>query len=132
MSRATSAVDMCARIGPPRRAHAPASARSAARCTFSSPGVTGKANGGNTDTAWSKVSKQRNGVLRMIPRGSKPTMSKRPRSSSGRNWATPRTTSTPEPPGPPGLMNSDPIRRWGEPAGSRISDRKIFAPAGRS
>jgi hypothetical protein len=132
MSRAASAVDMWARIGPPCRAHAVANVSFAARCTFSCPGVTGNGNGGRTDTASLNVWKQRNGVLRMTPRGSNPTMSKRPRSCSGKTCATPRTTSTPEPPGPPGLMNSEPMRCWGFPAGSRISAREIFAPLGRS
>src|SRR5947208_45985 len=65
MSRATSAVDMCSRIGPPCRAHAAARLLSAIRCVFSSALVSGNGNGGNTDTAWSNVSKQRSGVLTM-------------------------------------------------------------------
>jgi hypothetical protein len=69
-------------MAPPRRAQALASARSERIQTRSSARVTGKAIGGSTATAWSKVSKQRSGVLRMIPRGSKPTRSKRARTSS--------------------------------------------------
>ena len=38
----------------------------------------------------SKVSKQRSGVLRLMPRGSKPTMSKRARTSGARSAAHPR------------------------------------------
>ena len=113
MSRATLAVDMWSRIGPPRSAQARATARSDWIQTRSSARVTGNWNGvQKAATASSRVSKQRSGVLRMIPRGSKPTRSKRALTSSEyRNGPAPRTKSTPEPPGPPGLRNSEPILR---------------------
>ena len=60
-------------------------------------------------------------VLEFTPRGSNPTMSKRLRSAGGKRLVAPsRTKSTPDPPGPPGLMNSDPIRVALSVAGSRI------------
>ena len=76
----------------------------------SSAGVSGNGNGGRIEIASSKVSKQRSGVLRLIPRGSNPTMSNRARSSRGSNLATARTNSWPEPPGPPGLSINEPMR----------------------
>ena len=81
----------------------------------------------------SGLSKHCSAVLRMMPRGSKPTRSKRARTSSVyRNGPAPTTKSTPEPPGPPGLRNSEPIRRRGSVAGSRVSAIEIVAPLGRS
>jgi hypothetical protein len=40
--------------------------------------------------------------------------------------------STPEPPGPPGLRNSEPILRLGSLAGSRARARVICPPLGLS
>ena len=54
-------------------------------CSCSSAGVTGNVNGGRTASASAAVPKQRTGVLRLTPRGSKPTTSKRARSTGGRN-----------------------------------------------
>ena len=42
------------------------------------------------------------------------------------------TISTPEPPGPPGLTSSEPIRRDGSVAGSRATDSPICVPRGSS
>ena len=64
---------------------------------------------------------QRTGLLVLTPRGSKPTRSNRLRIALG-NWLAPsRTKSTPEPPGPPGLMTSEPMRCDRSVAGSRSS-----------
>jgi hypothetical protein len=79
MSRATLAVDMWSRIGPPRSAQARAQARAARIQIRSSSRVTGKGNGARAATASSVVSKHCRGVLRATPRGSKPTRSKRAR-----------------------------------------------------
>src|SRR4051794_39204407 len=56
------------------------------------------------------LAKQDTRVLRPEPRRSQLTTSKRPENASSRAAPPPRTASTPEPPGPPGLMNSEPIR----------------------
>src|SRR3712207_3616130 len=88
MSRAVSALHMWSRMAPPCRAHAPANSSSDARWTSSSSGRSGYGNGGRIAIAWSRVSKHRSGVLRLVPRGSNPTMSKLARNSSGRLLAT--------------------------------------------
>ena len=63
---------------------------------------------------------QRMAVLEFTPRGSKPTMSKRLRSSSGKSLAetASRTKSTPDAPGPPGSTTSEPMRWLRSVAGS--------------
>jgi len=133
MSRATLAVDMWSRMGPPRSAQALAQVRSAWTQTRSSARVTGNGNGARAARASSVVSKHCSGVLRATPRGSKLTRSKRARTSSEyRNGPTAWRKSTPEPPGPPGLKKIDPTRRAGSLAGSRVRARVILAPRGRS
>jgi hypothetical protein len=51
------------------------------------------------------------GVELPTPRGSKPTMSKRCRMSSGSSRERYAASCTPDAPGPPGLTISEPIRR---------------------
>ena len=58
----------------------------------------------------SRSSMQRTGLLELTPRGSKPTRSNRSRMALRELLAPSRTKSTPEPPGPPGLTISEPIR----------------------
>ena len=88
-------------------------------------------NGGITDNVASKEGKHCSGVLRITPRGSNPTRSKRARNDSGRNWPIERTMSTPDAPGPPGLTNSEPIRCPRTAAGRRIRAKDTVAPSGR-
>jgi hypothetical protein len=106
--------------------------RSASIQISSSSGVSGNANGVNHGPHSSALRKQRRGVLRLIPRGSKPTRSNRARTSSGKSPDANRTKSTPEPPGPPGFTNSEPIRRFSSAAGRRIRKRPTNPAAGRS
>jgi hypothetical protein len=121
------------RIGPPLSSHAAATARSDSTWILSSWGVTGNGNGGRAASASLKDSKQRSGVLRLMPRGSNPTRSKRALTSAEkRAGPASRTRSTPEPPGPPGLRNIEPILAPGPDAGSLMSDSEISAPRGRS
>ena len=64
----------------------------------------GKGNGVKAASHCFGVPKHRSGLLRMMPRGSNPTMSNRSRTSwVKRNWAASTAKSTPEPPGPPGI-----------------------------
>jgi hypothetical protein len=124
---------MWSMMAPARRAQARASRRSDRTQVRSSWRVTGNANRGSTANAWSRSSKHRSGVLRMTPRGSNPTRSKRARTSSeNRTSAAARTKSTPEPPGPPGLRNSEPILRAGSVAGCLMSASEIRSPSGWS
>ena len=124
-------VDDAVRRGGRRRAAD--SGRPRSRCRSSSR-VSGNANGVKYGSHSSALSKQRSGVLRMMPRGSKPTRSKRARTSSVYSCGpAPTRKSTPEPPGPPGLRNSEPMRRAGIGGGQpRESDRDRRRARGRS
>lgn len=85
---------------------------------------------GNGDGAGS-LKEQFTPWLRATPRGSNPTTSNRRRISS-LNWPEAKMArSTPEPPGPPGLSTSEPIRAAGSVAGRRASARAIRSPPGR-
>ena len=53
---------------------------------------------------------QSTGELPCVPRGSQPTMSKRPPPHASKSAPPVWTSSTPLSPGPPGLTNIDPIR----------------------
>ena len=70
--------------------------------------------------------KQRTRVLALVPRGSQLTTSKRPPPNASSPSGSPCTRPTPVSPGPPGLMNSVPIRSLGlagEVADHREADR---------
>ena len=72
------------------------------------------------------------GRLPPTPRGSKPTMSNRFSTS----WVNsperaPSAYSTPDPPGPPGLITSAPTRLAGSAAGSLTTGSENLGPAGR-
>jgi hypothetical protein len=124
---------MWSMIGPACCLHALASARSDCSQAASSAPVIGNARPVSTPSDASRLSKQRSGVLRMIPRGSKPTRSYRARTSGeNKNGPAPRTMSIPDPPGPPGLRNTEPRRRDGSVAGSRANLSLIVAPWGWS
>ena len=70
---------------------------------------------------------QRISVLAFTPRGSKPMMSKRLRRRVGNGSRPSRTKSTPDPPGPPGLISSEPMRSL---VGRRRSEeRHVQVPA---
>ena len=64
------------------------------------------------------------------PRGSKPTMSKRSRISLGNPSAAALANETPDAPGPPGLISSDPIRWLGSAAGMRTSEMPSVRASG--
>ena len=72
------------------------------------------------------------GVESPTPRGSKPTTSKRRSTSSGSVSAWPIAASAPDPPGPPGLITSEPMRSvWpGCTARTRVSGSR--SPCGSS
>jgi hypothetical protein len=110
MSRATSAVLMWSMIAPPRWSQASARYPSAAATTATPANVNGSSSQ-NAGSHCRGVPKQRNGVLRAMPLGSKPTTSNRARSSGGKSAAIARTRSTPEPPGPPGFISADALSR---------------------
>ena len=59
------------------------------------------------------------------PRGSKPTTSNRFSTSVGRLSPSPTAASAPEPPGPPGLTTSEPIRFCCPASRTRIRNRSI-------
>ena len=69
------------------------------------------------------------GAVPPTPRGSQETMSKRRLISSLKGPSLPRK-STPDPPGPPGLVISVPILASGSVAGRRANARLIVAPVG--
>ena len=69
------------------------------------------------------------GAVPPTPRGSQETMSNRRLISSLKTPSLPRN-STPEPPGPPGLVMSVPILASGSVAGRRANDRLTVAPVG--
>ncbi len=74
---------------------------------------------------------QLSGWLRPMPRGSKPTMSNRSRIASGNSsTARPIAASTPEPPGPPGLMTNEPNRLCCVAARTRSTVMLIVLPVG--
>ena len=72
------------------------------------------------------------GSLAATPRGSNPTMSNRASTAAGNSLRAPSAYSTPEPPGPPGLTTSAPIRRDGSAAASLITGSENRRPAGRA
>jgi hypothetical protein len=97
----------------------------------SSASVIGNAKGVKNGVHCLSFPKHRRAELRITPRGSNPTMSNRARTSAlNRIGAAKSTMSKPEPPGPPGLTNSDPIRRAGSLAGSRSTAIEIVPPSG--
>ena len=65
-----------------------------------------------------------------MPRGSHETMSKRFCSVAVRERSSAGRSLTPEFPGPPGLMSSDPIRVAGVRAGLRARARVSVGPSG--
>jgi hypothetical protein len=69
------------------------------------------------------------GLLRLVPRGSKLTTSNRAASSAGigRFWTS---AFTPDPPGPPGMWKSTPIRLLGSVAGLRATATSIVPVSG--
>ena len=73
---------------------------------------------------------QSTGVDSPTPRGSKPTRSKRAFTSSGSSSTRKWTDSIPEPPGPPGLTKSEPIRVASSVAGCRV-ERELDRPGRR-
>src|SRR5829696_1260448 len=75
--------------------------------------------------------KQRTWVLALVPRGSQLTTSKRPPPHLSISAPRPCTRPTPVSPGPPGLMNSVPIRSSGTLARWRITARLMVRPSGR-
>ena len=126
MSRAAETVETSPRRGPAFVPQAAANVRSAASRAVHWAVVTGS---GSAERYASMSASQRTGVLRPTPRGSKPTMSKRSRMAAGKIVvASCRTKSTPDPPGPPGLVTSEPMRRARSVAGSRM--RLMWATAG--
>lgn len=79
--------------------------------------------------ASSSSSKHRSGVLPLTPRGSNPTRSYASCTSCGYPLPVLRTEPTPDPPGPPGLMNSKPLR-FGRVGGRQPQRRDGDRPAG--
>ena len=70
------------------------------------------------------------GADRPTPRGSKPTTSKRRSTSVGSVSDSPTAASTPEPPGPPGLTTSEPIRFCWPASRTRTMNSSIALVAG--
>lgn len=68
------------------------------------------------------------GVEDPTPRGSNPTMSKRSLTDCGRPDNRETADSTPDSPGPPGLITSEPI--FWPAAGNRIIARRATSPSG--
>ena len=85
---------------------------------------------GRGSAAGKSAGPQSSRPLAPTPRGSQPTKSKRWVAIASAGGGAVRTKSTPEPPGPPGLAKSEPIRRAGSAAGLRISARSIVRPCG--
>ena len=72
------------------------------------------------------------GWLAATPRGSKPTMSNRASTAAGNSLRAPSAYWTPEPPGPPGLTTSAPIRWDSSPAASLTTGSEKRRPEGRA
>jgi len=64
------------------------------------------------------------------PRGSKPTTSYAPSTAGLNTRFTESMKATPEPPGPPGFVTSEPMRLSWSAAGRRFTAREIVAPVG--
>ena len=98
----------------------------------SSAAVNGRGNGWEYGPSSSWLTLQSTACwLSPVPRGSHATRSKRSLSGAAKSAAA-RRKSNVEPPGPPGFMNSDPIRCEGSVAGLRISASSVVRPRGRS
>src|SRR5687767_5611022 len=95
--------------------------------------VIGKAKGVKYGAHCFGVPKHRNILLRRTPRGSKPTMSNRLRTSGVKQkGAAKHTKSPPDPPGPHGFVHNDPCDRAGPAARRRTIAIEIWAPFGSS
>ena len=119
----------------PRWSQASARSWSSANHSSASAAFFGKATTGASkiEKAWSRFPKHFNAVLLTMPRGSKPTRSKLARRfGEYRNGAPKTANSTPEPPGPPGLRNTDPTRWSGSVAGNLTREMPTVPPRGSS
>ena len=124
MSRATSAVDMWPRIGPPCRAQAVASFASAIRAPAPRRRRPGRGTAGKTgERLLEGVEAPQRGAAGDPARVEPDDVEAGPQLQRQERAPT-RAKSTPEPPGPPGLRNSEPIRRLGSAAGRR-SDLQV-------
>jgi hypothetical protein len=72
------------------------------------------------------------GWLPPTPRGSNPTTSNLARTAGDTTLLACSAYCTPEPPGPPGLSTSEPMRRPGPAAGSSITGSEKRRQAGRA
>ena len=133
MSRATSAVAMWSRIGPALRSQKVSSRVSSWATIASSASVTGKAKGSPTNrNAWSSERKQRSGLLLMIPRIEADDVVPGADLVGVEERAGEEDELDADPPGPPGLTSSEPMRCSGEVAGNRISAMRIGVRCGAS
>ena len=86
--------------------------------------------GASSDTSSSKSTSQSIAVLAPTPRGSNETRSNRSVSSGGITAATLVRNSMPDPPGPPGLNTSEPMRRSSSAVAARATAMSIVSPSG--
>ena len=127
MSRTVSNVETCRSRPPLPRAQLAASAFASSTFCCTSAALSGEWSMAKNA---SRSTSHRTGALAPVPRGSHETMSKLLRSFDEKTEPAWRTRSTPEAPGPPGLVSRAPTR-WPE-AGRRASAREMCGPFGRA
>ena len=129
MSRATSVVLMCIARAPPRAAHrlvTPSTSASSVERSAAESGVGSALK----SRSMSELLRHCTGLDAPMPRGSKPTMSYAARTAGEKTNDAYWAYSTPEPPGPPGLMTREPMRLPGSVAGALRSARVKRSPFG--
>ncbi len=131
MSRTASSVPTWGRRSPLRCWH-PATNR---RVAWISAAFSSASSGVGSVAKYlpsSAVGRHRTGELCPVPRGSKPTMSNRAFTPVETRPSRSGRASTPEAPGPPGLISSEPMRRPWSVARRRFKAMPIWRPPGWS
>ncbi|CAB5041387.1 unannotated protein [freshwater metagenome] len=101
-----------------------------ATALLSSSAVSGERSPASCSSA-AASSRHSTGELAATPRGSKETKSNALVSSEGKAAAAEVRNSRPDPPGPPGLMTSEPIRSDADPVdGWRMRASSVVGPEG--
>ena len=134
MSRATSAVDIEPDSGVPVVEQAAPNAFDDATYApvSASPTGNGTFSPARAVACSPRLRKHRTLLLKLVPRGSTPTTSNRSSSAGDRKNDAAAAICTPDPPGPPGLMNRVPILRDGSATDSFSSATSVVALRGWS
>ena len=131
MSRAVSTVLKVPSASPYWSAQ-PAATSSASEKASSNPSAVVGRGSAAISRSFSSAGMHSTGVERPTPRGSNPTTSNRCSTCSGSVSARPIAVSAPEPPGPPGLTTSEPIRPVWPASTARTRNSGSVAPSGSS